>query len=301
MKTVALFLMACFEAKVSGLAYQGHESTVAKHKTEEPRFDVVSVKPCPNAFIGNLRTSPGRLHLECRTVDGMLRTALVSSLPELLPNEADALIKGGPGWVRSQRFTIDAMTEKPTTKEQMTSTMLLALLKERFQLKIQEQSATMPIYELVPAPGGAKLKPTKENGCFELGTGKEPPRASGGKPPQPICGGFGRATFGGTDVHGATLRDLCRVLSLSLGRDVVDTTGLQGGYDFHLDTRFDDLRIFKGQSTTPPPAAGGIGDASEPSGGSIPSAVRKLGLTLKAGTRVVKVFEIQRAELPTAN
>ncbi len=68
-------------------------------------------------------------------------------------------ISGGPDWLASQRFDIEAVTPgdvPPTRLEQMQ--MLRALLVERFGLKFHRQEMEFAIYALTVAKGGPKLQ-----------------------------------------------------------------------------------------------------------------------------------------------
>src|ERR1700744_2792553 len=72
-------------------------------------------------------------------------------------------INGGPEWIESQHFNIEATVSgdvRPTRMEQMQ--MLRALLVERFALKFHRVNKEFSIYELTVAKGGAKLKAAVE-------------------------------------------------------------------------------------------------------------------------------------------
>ncbi|SPE28423.1 hypothetical protein SBA3_1440008 [Candidatus Sulfopaludibacter sp. SbA3] len=62
-----------------------------------------------------------------------------SSPPEIL---------GGPGWINSERYDIDAKAEG-TAKSGMTQgPMLQTLLEDRFELKIHHGTKEIPVYNL---------------------------------------------------------------------------------------------------------------------------------------------------------
>jgi hypothetical protein len=79
-----------------------------------PKFEVASIKPCradiaPNGRSGGGNSSPGRLNVQCQTVMGLIQAAYVifanghsMSPPMHVP------ISGGPSWINSDRYTIDA-------------------------------------------------------------------------------------------------------------------------------------------------------------------------------------------------
>ena len=74
-------------------------------------------------------------------------------------------IEGGPGWVASERYTINAKAEDNANAYVMQGPLLQTLLENRFKLKIHRETREIPIYELVVAKGGPKLKPFREGIC----------------------------------------------------------------------------------------------------------------------------------------
>ncbi len=63
----------------------------------------------------------------------------------------------GPDWIRVQRFDILAKMPPGATKDDVP-VMLQGLLKERFKLEFHRGTKEHPIYALVVAPGGLKMK-----------------------------------------------------------------------------------------------------------------------------------------------
>ncbi len=295
----ALVALACLTAAVPAQAGQAGEAR-SKRKTEAARFDVASVKPCQDARGGRgSQATPGRLRRGCSTVEELVGTVFAFATPGILPHEAAALVKGGPSWIRSRRWTIEATTEEPSAYEQMSGPLMLNLLKERFRLRVIEQTQALPAYDLVQDQGGARLRPAKAGACFQMGPGIAPPRASGGKAPPPICRLFNPSPAGGVDGYGMSMPDLCLHLSAVLDRDVIDKTGLAGGYDFHLEVASEELSPYRRQSG-PKPSDGAVPQANEP-GGSVFTAIRKLGLRLKPSTKTAKLIVIDQVELPVEN
>ena len=89
-------------------------------------------------------------------------------------------VRGGPDWVRTQFYTIEAVAGSPADAETMRGPMLQALLERRFGLKAHIETEQIPAFALTLAPGGFKLK---EGTC----TPPDPP-------PNP---GVGRSTADG--------------------------------------------------------------------------------------------------------
>ena len=75
-------------------------------------------------------------------------SARLKILVMLAYNLPDSQITGGPGWVDSDGFDIDAKAENPTSYEQI-NLMLQTLLADRFQLKIRRETREQPVYALI--------------------------------------------------------------------------------------------------------------------------------------------------------
>jgi uncharacterized protein (TIGR03435 family) len=208
--------------------------------------------------------------------------------------EAIQPIKGSTGWVQSERFTIDAKADSPAGLEMMRGPMLQAVLKDRFKLAIHTEKHEVPVYELTVAKGGAKLQSAQDSKCRPFPAPGSPPPAwkKGDKTPPNVCGGFTRNEKGGIDVFSVTMGDLCLQLYGRVDRPVIDKTGLTGMYDLHLELTF--AEIAPNRTATP------SAEASDP-GGTISSALGKLGLRLAPGKALVDGLVIDRVQRPTAN
>ncbi len=99
--------------------------------------------------------------------------------------------------------------------------MLQLLLSQRLKLKIHAESRQVPVYALSVAKGGPKFQPTKEGSCVPFDTSLAPPY------PQ-FCGQPKRGHVG-LHLIGATMSDLCKILSAPeiSDRPVIDKTGLR--------------------------------------------------------------------------
>ena len=165
----------------------------------------------------------------------------------------DAQIAGGPKWFDSGEYEIDARTSAPANSAEL-KLMLQSLLAERFNLEMHNETRQLPTYSLVVAKGGSKLKPTDAPGGTSSG-------------PTLLRGTMDTAA-------------IARNLTSTLGRTVIDNTGLKGSYKFSLAWATDD------QSDDP----------------SIFTAIQEqLGLKLESTKGPVQVFVIDRATLPTPN
>jgi uncharacterized protein (TIGR03435 family) len=127
-------------------------------------------------------------------------------------------ISGGPEWIDSQHFNIEAVTPgdvTPTRLEQMQ--MLRALLLERFALKFHRQDKEMAIYALSVAKGGPKLKAAAKP--------DDPPQIYGVVYPDRIE----------VPARSVTMDDFVAMLQrATLDKPTLNRTGLAGKFDFDL-------------------------------------------------------------------
>ena len=143
--------------------------------------------------------------------------------------------KGAPAWINKERFTIDAKPAASESQEMIEGPMLAAVLRDRFHLKLHKETREVSVFDLTVDKSGAKLPPMKDGSCIVWVVGKTPPmKRQPGQGPPLMCGGMSVSGKGGVDAHGVTLGDPCRRLALTLDRDIIDKTGIQGTFDLHL-------------------------------------------------------------------
>jgi uncharacterized protein (TIGR03435 family) len=190
---------------------------------------------------------------------------------------------GKPQWLDSVRYDIVAngpeeseTAVRPPGQISPLQQMMQALLAERFKLAVHRETRDLPIYALVVARSGLKVRLT------------EAPDIMGQNP-------FSMPGSGRLIGTGVTAEMLAKVLSHQLGRSVQDQTGLQGVFDFKLEW-------------APDPQTGGAGGAPpEPvdlrTGSSLFSAIQEqLGLKLEARKGPGEVLVIDHIErTPTEN
>src|SRR5580658_8818817 len=118
-------------------------------------FEVASIKPMKGVVDSTnvMRGGPG-------TDDpGIIRYSNVS-LIAVIEKAYDLRrfqIKGGPNWIDTQRFEIEAKVPSGATKEDL-KIMLRRLLADRFGFVAHSETKVMPNYSLVVDKGGSKLK-----------------------------------------------------------------------------------------------------------------------------------------------
>jgi uncharacterized protein (TIGR03435 family) len=245
-----------------------------------PKFEVASIKATDLHGGGMIRPFPGRF-----TARAPLRV-LVEAAYHVQPFQ----IVGGPEWIRSDQYEVDAKaTGNPEHAQMML--MLQSLLADRFQFRFHRESLEMPTYALEPARGGLKLPSPQEGSCAEE---EAPPPGPGVPAPKPRCGGIDVPLEDGAwHMHGGKvpMSEFARVLTLMLGRTVEDRTGFFGVFDIDLRFRADDSIV----GFAEPPVE------LDPSSPSIFSAVQQLGLRLESVKGVVEVLVVDHVERPSEN
>lgn len=206
----------------------------AQTSEQVPEFDAVSIKLSTGAAHGppNSDGGPGTRYPEWFGTNSTLRM-LMSRAYGLINAEKQI---SGPAWIDGQQFAVDARVPAGTSKEQFQE-MLQKLLAERFGLVVHHETTMLPVYQLVVAKNGPKLKPSVAE------SGDDPPVSGDHDPdgfPQFNGPGF-MARYGpGLVCHMKAQQQTMAALAWQLdtpngaGRTVVDKTGLTGKYDFTL-------------------------------------------------------------------
>ena len=124
----------------------------------------------------------------------------------------------GPDWIETEGYDIIAKAKGPATRTQLRQ-MLRTLLEDRFKLTSHRETRELPVYWLVVADGGPKLRDPKEEEAFNA--------ALAGKSP------FKRGMNG---VYSTLdLPGFAELLGRPLDRAVLDKTGIKGRYWFRLE------------------------------------------------------------------
>ena len=235
-----------------------------------PEYEVSSVRPNSDGdFHYSFRIEPdGKLYATGITLRRLMMTAY---------DVQGFRLVGGPRWVSDSRWDLEAKPSQPATNAQIQP-MLRALLKDRFQLHVHEETRNMPIYELTVGPRGSKLRRADSKTKADIGIGN----------------GLIRLTR-------ATVATFASQLSYALGRPVVDRTSISGEFSFALE-----WSPVPGEDGGPGSAGLPPGTPEQPSaapdGSSIFTAIEaQLGLRLKSGRGPAQVVVIDSAQMPSAN
>ncbi|AFL86894.1 Protein of unknown function (DUF3738) [Terriglobus roseus DSM 18391] len=246
-----------------------HTSASAETPASAPAFEVATIKPVdPAPKSGRWMRVEGTHRFVARNYTLRL---LIAAAYDMNPRT----ISGGPGWIDSDKYAIDAITpgeKAPDHDAQML--MLRTLLTERFHLVFHRQAKILSIYEITVAKGGADMSET-------LTPDAPPELVSIVYPDRMIM-----------PARNASMADLARIMQRAiLDRPVVDHTGLTGRYNFNLEWQPDETQ-FSGD--IPAPA-----DSQSPP--LLVAMQEQLGLQMKAVKGPVDTIVIDRADKPSEN
>ncbi|HEY6343331.1 MAG TPA: TIGR03435 family protein [Bryobacteraceae bacterium] len=216
-------------------------------------FEVASIKPVDHPAGGTSADARNGQFRGTADLRGLIEFAYGVRLHQL---------SGGPGWMATAGFYIDAKPDpaKPIPRGfAPVREMMRSLLEDRFKLAVHWETKKQPIYELVPARSGSKMKQADKPGDITFAPGR-------------------------LTSSGATTLALAMMLEGPTGRMVIDKTGLAGLYAFSLEWTPDDA------------------PADLATGASLFTAIQEqLGLRLQSATGPVETLVIDHAEKPSEN
>jgi uncharacterized protein (TIGR03435 family) len=225
--------------------------------SQPPAFDVASIKPNKSVGGSGWNTHLGYVSMRNQTLKTLVGIAY--SVP-------DDRVLGGPRWIESDHFDVDARAAAPA-KDPELLLMLQNLLTERFQLALHRETKTTSGFFLAVNKSGLKMQPDETDG------------------PSGWNGGRGKIV-----AQRITMAKLADTLTRMFGAPVVDMTNAKSRYSFTLEWVPEHER----HGATPE----GVADA----GPSIFTALaHDLGLKLESKKVSVEMIVIDRAEQPTEN
>jgi uncharacterized protein (TIGR03435 family) len=230
-----------------------------------PQFEAASIKPVPGSMDSAYGTLPGRLSI----VNGRLPIIIM----EAYGLKQSFQLVGGPAWIRSARYDIQAKAQGVPAPDQLML-MLQDLLEDRFKLKVHRETRELPVFLLTLAKGGPKE--------FKAGTCVLPDPIKPTVESGPYCG-RNQLLRGRWDGSNIDLTKVVDGLSVLLDRKIIDKTGLTGLFDIHLEL---------------PPDSPSVDDAA-PSLNTV--LQEQLGLKLESGKGPVEIIVIDHIERPTEN
>lgn len=229
------------------------------------RFEEAIVRPSGPDSPTQMSVKPSQFIARHRTLQTLIQLSY--------PNFPAWRVSGAPPWATKDLWDVVAKLPPgaPTDQERLYRAiegMLRTFLAEEFKLKTHFVQKEQPVYELVIAKGGPKLKPSEG--------------ATAGQRPSP----------GGMEIHHQTMEEFASALYCvtcprqRADRPVIDKTGIDGYFDFTLN--WSPSNIQSGDDT--------------PLGPSILTALEEqLGLKLQPAKAAIDFLIIDQAERPQQN
>lgn len=326
------------------------------------KFDVVSIKPCPDVSAASqgrgagpnlAQTSPGRVLWACVTLASLVDQAYAGGDFPLLHRSEQPLVfepmrdetrddqkrvRGGPPWMYSERFTIEATASVDVISPARGNLLRLppamnaalrTMLADRFQLKTRRATEDVPMYALTVANSGVKARPRAPGDC-EVPPSVRPP----GTQRRPTADGFfegtwfcstfstaplamqGRIWAGESmetvssttelnrryEYRGVTMQAVANQLAQAMDRYVLDKTSLAGEFLLAVEFKADEHTPGEGFFlTTSKPDYGNARRPETPTGtgSTIFQAFEAIGLKLEPTKGPAEYLVIDRAERPT--
>jgi uncharacterized protein (TIGR03435 family) len=191
----------------------------------------------------------------------------------------------GPDWINSAKYVIQGkppesiraamQTMTPAQRSREVQQMEQGLLADRFKLKAHFETREMPVYQLIVAKGGSKLR--------------ENPEAS------KRMAAVNPSMIRGNAVPLSALLGMLESVPDIGGRVVIDETGLSGTYDFLLKWTPMEASALPGDLSGAPRSPDAEGD-------SLFTAIEEqLGLKLVSSKKPGQVLVIDHIERPSEN
>jgi uncharacterized protein (TIGR03435 family) len=323
-------------ARFSALLVAASCAAFAQTTGATPSFEVATIKPAVPPVMGvgrgggmtmafrmGARGGPGTSDPGQITYTGMTVKRLLVAAYGVKTYQVT-----GPTWIDTEQFDIVAKVPQGATKDDV-KLMLQNLLADRFKLTLHREKKDLPMYALVVAKNGPKLKESPpDDPDAKDATGPADPAAmdaarqkamenamrsmkDGAPPPPPPPGGRGGTRMmmmnGRAQMSASkqTMAQFSEWLAGQLDRPVVDQTGLTKNYDVTLEYSPEGLgggRGPMGAMLTAPTGDGGA--AAEPDAApNLFSALQdQLGLKLEQKKGPVDLLVVDHLEkTPTEN
>jgi uncharacterized protein (TIGR03435 family) len=318
---------------IAAAAFAGMPLFSQTSQIPKPSFEVISIKP----------TAPSTNFIRGGGARGDKYTMTGASLRMLLQNAyqrpstggpaSQLQIIGGPNWIDSDRYDIQATANcsQGVLSREQVQLMVQSMLEDRFQLKAHMETRELPIYNLVVAKDGPKIKPSADQTPPPLQAG--PPQPCGPAPDPPLTpfgplpapgqrggpldpnfvpprgGMFMMMTPTGLTMQaaGVPLTNMINMLQQLVGRPIIDKTDLKGLFDFKFQFSPEGVTLPSPPGGLQPgPGLGPAGPAATPPTAADPvpslfTAIQELGLRLESAKGPVTVLVVDSVQKPTEN
>ena len=223
-------------------------------------FEVISIKP----NLSGLDSDSSKSHDGVFTGTNLSLKWLITWSYKMRDYQVE-----GPNWLDKARFDIAAKPPSGQDLQKKLDVMIQSMLADRFKLALHRETREMPVYGLVLAKNGLKLKPVEDTGH----------QSHHGKRGQSID-------------EETSMARLAMELGRQVDRPVVDMTGVNGVFNFTLNWTPEESQAAKQETKldadTYPPL--------------LTALQEQLGLKLELKKAPLEVLVIDHIEkLPTEN
>jgi uncharacterized protein (TIGR03435 family) len=196
----------------------GFSFILSVHAQTRPEFDAADVHRSgpamnPYTFISGGALRGARYDLRKATMLDLIRIAYAVDPQRVF---------GGPNWLEFDQFDIAAKAP-PASSPETVRLMLQSLLADRFKLVLHKDTRPLPAYALAPGPAKPKLKAAAGDGNPECQY-----------QPQPAGSSFGAVYACRNMTMALFAQRLHEIAGDYLIDPVIDSTGLEGAWDFDL-------------------------------------------------------------------
>ncbi|HXA84095.1 MAG TPA: M56 family metallopeptidase [Candidatus Dormibacteraeota bacterium] len=231
----------------------------------------------------------------------MAKNQTLQNLLKLAYGVQDNQISGGPDWISTAMFNIEAKLDSsavaelkklsPEQQKMERDQMFQSLLADQFKVALHRENKLLPAYALVIADSGPKVQPAKPGDTYPNGI-----KGLDGLPAGPHKFDMGPD---GLTVQALPMSFVAEHLAMHFNQPVVDRTGLTGDYDFTLKFSPEGAAAHKemhgGKETTAHTLP-----ISSTMTALLAAIEDQLGLKLEPQTIPLPVLVVDRAENPSA-
>lgn len=252
-------------------------SSIAAYGQTRYVYEVASIRPSTTGdFNSKSDIEPKAIHVVNTTLHEIIKMAF--------DVHSESQLENLPEWAKSARYTIEAKSDEATIavsktlseekNDELCRAEIQHLLEDRFHLKVTHIRREHPVYALITAKSGPKLKESTPKPQIE------DPSDSSSKTEGSLS--FTSTHMTATNVTMVMFASMLSHLEDVDGRIVVDKTGLTKHYDWELNWSPDAAQ-----------------DTSKP---SLFTAVQEqLGLKLEHDKAPIDIVVIDHLERPTEN
>jgi uncharacterized protein (TIGR03435 family) len=246
-------------------------------------FATIDVQPARSA-------NPQSMRIRVLSIGDMIATSVnvITLISEGygVPSNPSERLATVPPWVYSERYDLAAKapsSAKPINPSDRNSMKLVRdmfrqVLTDRFHLAMRVENKSMPVYALVVAVGGPKLKRSNLTDCI-FDTAPDGCHS--------FVIGFGHPL----NARAIDMDDLAHYIENWTDLPVVDRTALTGLYAVNTEG-WRPMRL-------PPPPPNGVGNVDFTQLPTIDTILGRLGLELHKQAAIVPIYKLEHIERPS--